>query len=120
MLQKASTLELQAAESQHTGTAGCARPAHRIGNGCRKKKTHHANNGIKLGRGEAQACHDAANAGVAAGDKGVGTKVNVQHGCVGSLYQDAFALAVGLVDIINLKEDSSSSSNCGSGRQQQQ
>lgn len=43
-------------------------------------------------------CH-AANGRVGRGDKGVGAKVQVQHGCVGALDQDAAASVMCVVDV---------------------
>lgn len=63
------------------------------------QSTHHADDRLKFVGREAQARDDAADGGVAASDKGVGTKVQVQHRRVGALNQDALARVVRIVDV---------------------
>ncbi len=62
-------------------------------------ETHHADDRVKLAGRQAKARHDAADRRVAAGDKGVGAKVDVEHRRVGALDEDALAGVVGLVDV---------------------
>ena len=64
-------------------------------------QTHHANDGLKLAGRQAQASCHAPNAGVGGGHKGVGPKVEVQHGGIGSLHQDTLAALVGLIHVVD-------------------
>ena len=62
----------------------------------------HSNDSIELFGCKAQSAHDAANAGVAACNEGVCAEIDVEHCGVCSLDQDALALTVCVIHIVDL------------------
>lgn len=63
-----------------------------------RQRAHHSDDGLVLVGGQAQPAGNTPDGGVGGGHIGVGPKVKVQHGGIGTLDQNALAILVGLVD----------------------